>query len=273
MVRHLFLFLFSVLISTGFLGFACGGGTTPADAPAIVAPSGSSSEPLPATADSAEVEFRDLNAWTENDLFCIATLVDNKAPSWKRIWVRIELLDSVDQVLTIDGKPDMVVRALADAIPPRGASAFFVAIPFSRVSGVPVSCRLSGAGATPQPVGPILIPGDFGGVRIQKPDPKDSTQVVEIAFQAQASIENPLDMVAKHLRVVLLLYGNDGKLYFVQMLNPEDPKQLIKLDIDGPINPHEKRKMACPISYAMLPKQLQELRINRVEVQGYDALE
>jgi hypothetical protein len=269
-MRHLFFILLSFFVSIGFFSAACGGNFGTADAPGGIAPGGISSQPMPEIVDSAEVAFRDLNYWTENNLFCIATIVDNTAPFWRRIWVRIELLDAAGQVLKIDGAPNMVVRALADAIAPKGASAFFVAIPFSQVSGVPVSCRLSGAGAVAQNPGPILLSSEIGGVRMLQPDPKDSTKTVETAFQASATLENPLDLTAEHPRVVLLLYGKDEKLYFVQMLDPEDPKKLITLERDGPMIPQERRKMYCPISYAMLPQKLRELLIGRVDVQVYD---
>lgn len=272
-MRYLFFILLSVFVSIGFFGSACGGNAGPAGSPGLVASAGASTEPLPANADTAEVAFRDLNYWTENNLFCIATIVDNTAPFWRRIWVRVELLDGAGQVLKIDGKPDLVLRVLSDAIAPRGASAFFVAIPFGQVSGVPVSCRLSGAGSLLQTEGPILLSGEISGVRMLKPDPNDSTKTIELAFQLSAAIENPLPRTAHHVRVVLLLYGKDGKLYFVQMLNPEDPKQLVKLEREGPIGPGEKRKITCPISYAMLPQKLQEVLIGRVDVQAYDVRE
>lgn len=272
-IRYRLIVLSALVTFIGFWVSACGNTNDGASADALVAPNGISTQPMPPQTDTAEVSFRDLNYWTENNLFCIATLVDNNGIDWRRIWVRIELLDSTGQVIEINNEPFMTVRALADAIPPRGSSAFFVAIPFSQLSGVPTSCRLSGAGSVRQEAGAILISGLNSGYRVQKPDPKDPTKVQEIAFQASTTIENPLPLTAQRLRIVLLIYGKDNKLWFVQRMNPEDPQEKIKLEGAGPMGPGEIRKLSCPISYEMLPKKLQEVLISRVDVQAFEVRE
>ena len=271
-MRTLFFSSISVLVLFWFSAIACTNNASGA-AKADSGPKTCSDEPIPDDADTAQVAFRDLNYWTENGQFCIASLVDNQAAYWQRIWVRIEVLDANGEPLKIDGESSLVVRALADAIPPRGASAFFVALSRDRLSGEPASCRLSGAGSISQDPGAILIAGDIGGVRVQKPDPNDPTKILELAFQVSGKVENPLNVEATHPRLVFLLYGKDLKLYYVQMLNPEDPKPAVSFEPKGPVLPQGRAKLYCPIQYNQLPQKLQEVLIGRADIQVYDARE
>lgn len=273
MMRLFSIFLISLTLSICLFSSACDGSSGAAKSLAESAGSADKSvNVLPANPDSAHVDFRDLNYWTENKLFCVASLVDNLGMTWQSIWIRVELLDSAGNRLQIYGDSSMIMRTVAEAIPPRGASAIFAAIPFSEVTGgIPVKCRLSGAGAVEQAPRPILLSNDISGVRMQKPDPNDPNKVIELAYQASATVENPLQMDAYHMRVVLLLYGKDNKLYFVQMVNPEDPDTVIKLDRTGVMLGTERRKMTCPIVYKQLPQKLQEVLIGQVDVQAYEA--
>lgn len=272
-MRNVFAILIATLVSLCFFDASCtdDASSTPGvfDYAASI-----NSEPLPVTADTAKVAFRDDNGWVENGLFCVAAIVDNQKAAWQRIWVRIELLDSTGNVLLINGDSSLVVRAVSDAVPPLGASAMFSVIPLDQVSGgILATYRLSGAGATLQREGPILLMSDFGGVRIQRPDPTDSTKVIETAFQATGTIDNPLNMVAEHPRLVLLLYGQNDRLYFVQNLNPEVEHPLFKMEREGPLQPLEKRKISCPISYEKLPAKLREWMIGRAVFQAYTTRE
>lgn len=227
---------------------------------------------MPANASFVAVSFRDLNFWTEKGFFCIASIVDNKLPEWQKIWVRIELLDSSGQALTINGKPDMVVRCFSDAIPPMGASSFFQAISLDHISGRPDSCRVTGAGAVHVGPGPILVSGEVGGVRMLVPDPKDSTKTVEVTHQISAEIDNPLNYTVNHPRIVILLYAKDKKLYFAESINPEDTASTrLRLEKPGPIRPQEKRRFYYPVNYPNLPGKLQETYIDHTDVQYFEA--
>lgn len=227
-------------------------------------------EPMPGTADSARVAFHDLNYYTSDGQFCTVAIVENLSPQWQRFWVRISLLDSTGATLRINQDTSIVVRALSDAVPPRGATAFFSAIPLGQISGVPVSCRVTGAGAVPQTSGPILLAVPAGGVRMLIADPAKPEETTEKLFQASAVIENPLELMAGRPRIVWLLYGKDEKLYFAQALAADKNQQILILEKEGPMMPQEKRNVRSPIHYEQLPTALREVLIGRAEVQAYE---
>jgi hypothetical protein len=229
------------------------------------------SDTIPAGADTITVGFRDLNYFTSNDHFCIVGIVDNPSNAWQKIWLRAYLKDSTGNIVLINGDSSVIVRAFSDAVPPRGATAFFVAVPRGQISGIPVGCTMEGAGAVRRPSGAILLTSEIGGVRVLYQDPADTSKMKETVFNLQATLENPLDMNAYHPRIVLLVYGKDEKLYFTQVVNPDKRSSPIRQERDGPLAPGEKRKFTCPIYYEMLPEQLQNSLIGRVAVQAFDA--
>lgn len=259
------------LVAIGVFGTACNGASSSGEG-ANAAPNGKMfADKLPETAKPIEISFRDMNAYTANDLFCIVSIVDNGMDQWQQIWVKTELIDANGNILTVNGDSSILLQTFSDAVPPRGATAFFSAIPLSQVSGVPVNCRLEGAGAITRPPGPILIATEVGGVRAMYADKDDPTKIVEKTFNLQAVIENPLDLMAYRPKMVLLVYGKDYKLYFAQMVGLDDPNAPLKQEREGPFQPQEKRNISCLIMYDQLPKPLQEMLIGRVDVQVHEA--
>jgi hypothetical protein len=265
-MRIIFPSLFVLFIVSGIFQGACQDAAhTPSENAPVI-------DTMPANPSFASITCRDLNFWTEKGFFCIASIVDNQLPEWQKIWVRVELFDSAGQALTIDGKPDVVVRCFSDAIPPKGASSFFLAISLDRISGRPDSCRVTGAGAVHVNPGAILVSGEVGGVRMLVPDPKDSTKTVEVTHQISAEIDNPLNYTVNHHRIVILLYAKDKKLYFAEAINPEDTASTrLRLERPGPIRPQEKRRFYYPVNYPNLPERLQETYIDHTDVQYYEA--
>lgn len=229
-------------------------------------------DPLPNGLAPASVEYRDPNCYTSGDFFCIVAIVDNKSYDWVRIWNRIQVLDSTGNVLTVNGDSSFILRAFADAVPPSGATALFCNIPLKMISGAPDSCRFEGAGVLYQEPGPILVaPESGGGVRVQRPDPKDPTKVQELAFNSHATIENPLPDTAEVFRLVYLIYGEeDRKLYFAQVIDPVANAASLHMDRTGPLIAGDKRRVFYPIIYEHLPKPLKDQRVGRADVQVYE---
>ena len=227
---------------------------------------------MPTGTSPAVVEYRDPNCYTSGDFFCIVAIVDNKSYDWVRIWNRIQVLDSAGNVLTVNGDSSFILRAFADAIPPSGASSFFCNIPLKQISGVPDSCRFEGAGVLFQEPGPILVaPESGGGVRVQRPDPKDPTKVQELAFNSQATIENPLPDTAEAFRLVYLVYGEvDRKLYFAQVIDPMANAASLHMEGTGPLIAGDKRRIFYPIIYEYLPQPLKDQKVGRADVQVYE---
>lgn len=264
-------FLGLILAITCFPGLSCQDPAPSSAAKTTAADTANVPDLLPANADSAAVAFTDSNFYVSNDAFCIASVVDNKTDLWQKIWIRIEVLDANGNVLTVSGDSSVVLRALSDAVPPRGATAFFCGLPLRQISGVPAACRLSGAGAVTVPPGPILIASSAGGIRVMYHDPKDFSKKTESEFRVNGTLENPLDKMAAQFRVVVLIYGMDKKLYFVQAIDPHAPGAVLQMERAGPLAPQEKRKISCPIHYQQLPQKLQDLLIQRVDLQAYEA--
>lgn len=226
---------------------------------------------LPGIADTLTVGFRDLNFYTSKDHFCIVGIVDNQSSFWQKIWLQVQLVDSSGTTLTFHGDTTLIIRAFSDAVPPRGATAFFAAVPLSQLSGIPVNCRVAGAGAMQRPPGPILIAATTAGSGVYALDSTAASGVRERAYNLNAQINNPLDERAYHPRVVLLMYANDNRLYYAQLINPEVPNSPIQQDNQGPMSPAEKRNIIYQINYDLIPEPLQSLRVGRVEVQAFDA--
>lgn len=272
------LYVFTALLAVGGWVAACNGDAQQTQKETDAADFGSLgmkmfSDSLPAGAQQIPVGFRDMNAYTSNGYFCIVSRVDNGTDLWQKIWVKSELLDAEGNTLSVEGDTSLLLQTFSDAVPPRGATSFFCAIPLDKVSGVPVNCRLEGAGAIPKSAGPILLATDIGGVRAMYPDKKDSVtvKVVEQIFMVQGAIENPLNLTAYHPKIVFLVYGNDTRLYFAQMIDPEKPNPSFRQDGFGPLNPQDKRPFTYQIHYEMLPDPLKEMLIGRVDVEVFES--
>ncbi|MBK9337012.1 MAG: hypothetical protein IPM98_10645 [Lewinellaceae bacterium] len=226
---------------------------------------------LPEGVAPAYVDFRDQNTYISDGFFCIVSIVDNKSIDWVRIWARVAVQDSMGNTLAVNGDSSFVLRSFSDAVPPAGATSLFCAIPLKQISGAPAGCTLQGAGVLLQSPGPILIAPQAGGVRMQRPSAEDSTKIEELAYNMLTSVENPLPDSAFHPRLELLLYGNDKKLYFAQVLNPEDKPSGIYMEREGPLSGGEKREIRYPVLYQFLPQPLKDNLIGRIEVQAYEA--
>ncbi len=222
---------------------------------------------------SDKVGFRDYNGYISGDYYCLVSLVDNLSADWLEIWVRAKLLDENGKPLCIKGDTSIIIRTFADAVPPSGATAFFKAIPMSIISGGrPDTFLLEGAGVRFREPGPILVAPDNGGVRIQIPDPEAPREKVkEIAFKSKTTLMNPLPIEAYHPRLVYLIYAKDLKLYYAEMVNPEDKPQNLYMTSEGTLAGGSSRDIFYDIAYANLPAPIKDLLIARVDVQAFEA--
>lgn len=225
---------------------------------------------LPSGITTGYVEFRDRNSYISGDYFCMVTLVDNKTQAWAEIWTRLSVLDSAGNVLKVKGDTSFVIRAFSKAVPPSGATALFCAVPLTLIAGTPADCRMEGAGVRYLEAGPILVSTESDGIRVQRPDPSDSTRVQEIAFNAYGTIENPLPLPVMSFHLVYLLYGKDNKLYFAQVIDPSIEVPSLHMEQTGPLMGGDKRKIHYSILYENLPKPLQDVLIGRLDLQAYE---
>ncbi|MCS6928219.1 MAG: hypothetical protein NZM43_01860 [Saprospiraceae bacterium] len=230
------------------------------------------SDPLPSNPAPAKVAFRDYNGYVSGDYFCLVSLVDNTSPDWVEIWVRAKLLDKDGKILKIKGDTSIIIRTFADAVPPSGSTAFFRAIPMSIISGgKPDTFLLEGAAVRFQEPGPILVAPDNGGVRIQVPDPADPKKNKEVAFKSKTTLFNPLPIEARHPRLVYLMYANDLKLYYAELVNPEEKPKNLYMTSEGVLPGGGSRDIFYDILYKNLPQPLKDQLIVRVDVQAFEA--
>ncbi|MCW5920849.1 MAG: hypothetical protein KIS77_00750 [Saprospiraceae bacterium] len=262
------------LISSLFLGltlfFSC---TNGAEKQINTLSAGPLSVP-PADTISAQVSIVDLNCWVEQERFFVAGICDNLSSDWQKIWLKMSPLDAAGNPLTINGEASASLATFSEAVPPRGRTSFFAEWSLKTFSGTPDSCIISGNGAQVLAAGPILVTGEYSGVRALYPEQVgDSVISVEKAWHANLVIENPLNLVANHPRVAMLLYGTDNRLWFVTVLNPEDSLQraYVSAERQGPMQPQEKRRLGAIITYDNLPSALKENKIGRVDFQPFES--
>lgn len=259
------LILIFVLSNTPFLSCTNGAGNQPKISPA---------SDMPAEAGAAQVNITELNCWVEQGHFFIAGICDNLSPEWQKIWLKMTPMDSEGKPLKVNGEAASVFRPFSDAVAPRGRTSFFAGWPLDQFSGTPDSCVISGAGAVVVNAGPILVVTEQSGVKMLLHEQVgDSLVGTEKAWQLSILVENPLELQAAHPRIEMLVYGTDKRLWYVSVLNPEDPaqQQYLKPEREGPMAPREKRRFAAFLSYENLPQALKEKKIWRIDYQAFNA--
>jgi hypothetical protein len=228
---------------------------------------------LPSGTITAIVTISNLNCWVEQDQFLVTGICDNGSDEWQKIWLAMVPMDASGRLLKVNGDTSSIFATFSDAVPPRGRTSFFASWPLKAFSGIPDTCMVKGAGALPMPAGPILVSAQQSGVRMIVPQSASDTVGVELAWQVNVEVENPLDIQALHPRVELLIYGKDQRLWFATVLNPEDPQQsqYVNAEKGGPMEPHEKRRIGANVYYDNLPQALKDKKIGRVEFQPFEA--
>jgi hypothetical protein len=231
-----------------------------------------SDDALPAHADSASVRISQLNCWTEQGQFFVVGICDNRAGAWQRIWLRMEPTDGKGQALRWADPAAAIFPTHSRTVPPLGRTSFLAGWPLSAFSGQPVQCRVSGAGASAELPGAMLVGTEQSGVRMLAPDPADASKTAEKGWQASVLLQNPLNIPANRPCAELLIYGKDQRLWFSQVLDPSDPalRGVVSSTGDGPLVPQEQRRLNAQIFYPNLPQPLQAAGIGRVEFLPFD---
>jgi len=230
-------------------------------------------ELLPTNAKSIEIKISNLNSWVEHDKFFVTGICSNLTSEWQKIWLEAVPMNQAAKPISIAKHSAVVIPTLSDAVPPNGRTSFFASWPLSAFSGVPFSCKVKGAGATPQVSGPILVVPMVNAMKMLVPPAPDQPATVEKAWQVSGSVSNPLPLIAAHPRLEVLIYGTDNRLWMSTLLNPEDPtiKQFFHFEREGPLQPNEDRPFTLQIFYEGLPQALQEKKLGRVEILPFEA--
>lgn len=225
---------------------------------------------LPTGVVPTEAALVDVHCWTDGTNFYVAGLATNEAdgPEFRRVWLHLLFSDAAGNAVKLNNKATATVALLSEAIPPRGMSSFFAGWPLSAFSATPDSVRLSDASGLMVPAGAILLAENVGGIKMivtpqgEKPDSTRREQ----NWQVTGTINNPLDRTARAFACEALIYGTDNKLWFTQWLTPLDSSRVLQENRTGPLQPGEKRQFGILVTYDGLPKQLQDIRIGRVDV-------
>ena len=228
---------------------------------------------LPDGTITAIVAVSNLNCWVEQGQFLVTGTCDNHSGTWQKIWLAMVPMDAEGRPLKVNGDTSSIFPTFSDAVPPQGRTSFFASWPLKAFSGIPDTCIVKGGAALPVSAGPILVTAEKSGVKMIVPGKEGDTVGVEIAWQVNVVVENPLNLQAFHPRVELLIFGKDQRLWFATVLNPEDEQQkhYVNTEKEGPMEPQEKRRIGANVYYANLPQALKDLKIDHVEFQPFEA--
>lgn len=230
-------------------------------------------EYLPGNVQRTEARVFGLNAWVENDRFYVTGLCNNPTSEWHKFWIEAMPFDAAGKPLSIAGHRTAIIPTFSDAVAPSGRSSFFISWPLSDFSGTPANCQIMTAYVSPRESGPILAVPMLNSLKMMGPLEPGSTISVEKAWYVSGSISNPLDLVASKVRLEIVLYGTDNKIWLCTLLNPDDPavKSIFKYEREGPFQPKEERPFNLQLSYEGLPKPLQDLKISRLDILPFEA--
>jgi len=222
------------------------------------------------------VKITDLHCWRELGNFFVTGICDNTTDNWQKIWLRMQPIDSLGQLVAMTTLSEAIFPTFSEAVPPRGRTSFFYAARLTDFTGIPDSAHILAAGAEPRDPGAMIIIQDPSNVRMMARDTagnNTSGSLVETGWQCGIVMNNPLDKPAIHPRVEALVYGTDKRLWLAMLLNPEDPelRQILTMAGAGPLQPQEKRRLDCRIYYYHLPSRLQQIKIGRVDFLAFDA--
>ena len=225
---------------------------------------------LPKDLKPANVVLADVNCWVEGEMFYAVGLVDSRESFWIKTWLKIGVVDAKNQIVPFKSDSFCLVETHADALPPRGRTAFFASWKLSDLNGVPDSIQLRGAQSTTVDPGAILLAQNTGGgIKVSFGD-TSSTTALEKYVIVRGVVENPLPLSADNPGLSLLLYGTDQKLWFTQNLNLNVDTSYIKAMVYGPMTPNEKRDFGMHVYYDNLPQAIRTKRIGRIDFLGYE---
>ncbi len=227
-------------------------------------------KPMPKEAAAAQVVLAEVNCWTEGDEFHAVGLVDSQEPFWRKFWLEIGVVDAQGQIVKFDSDSFCIINTHADALPPRGRTAFMASWKLSKLSGTPDSIILHGARSIDVQPGAILIASNIGGGYKTATLDTVTHQSRELYWTVMGTIENPLPQMAIEPAISVLLYGTDKKLWYTHSYNTDTDTSFIKTSIYGPMSPNEKRQFGFNVYYDNLPEPIRKMLIGRVDVLGHE---
>lgn len=230
-------------------------------------------ELLPTAATPTSLIVYKQNCWVEDGKFCIVGICSNPTPEWQKAWLEVVPVNAEGKPILISKHSSVIVPTFSDAVPPSGRTSFFATWPLTEFSGKPDSFNIKAMMSIHPAEGPILVTPMLSCMKMLVPTTEGQPANQETAWQAFSSVSNPLQMVASHPRIEVLVYGSDNRLYLSTVLNTEDPamKPIFNFEGEGPLKPGETRPFTLQVHYQGLPKALQEKKIGMIEAMPFEA--
>jgi hypothetical protein len=233
-------------------------------------PNQATDKSMPKEAVAAKAVLAEVNCWTEGDNFHAVGLVDSEEPFWRKFWIEIGIVDAQGNIVKVGSDSFSIINTHADALPPRGRTAFMATWKLGNLKGTPDSIVLHGVRSIEVPPGAILIasaPG--GGFKMSTIDTL-TNESRELQWTVTGTIENPLPQSAMEPALSVLVYGKDRKLWYTQSFNTNTDTTIIKTSRYGPMSPNEKRQFGFNVFYESLPDPIRKTLIGRVDVLGHE---
>jgi hypothetical protein len=228
---------------------------------------------VPANAIPINILVYNTSCWVEQGKFIVAGICTNMTPGWQKIWLEAVPLNANGNPISISTCSSVIIPAFSDAVPPSGRTTFYASWPVSDFSDKPDSIMIKAMVATQPPPGPILVTPVLNCMKMLTPSVSGQPASDEKAWQVSGSISNPLEMIAAHPRLEVLVYDKESHLRLCTVLNPEDPnvKPIFQFEREGPLQPQEDRPFSMQVYYQVLPQILQEKKIGLVEILPFEA--
>lgn len=223
---------------------------------------------LPKEAQIIDVHVNSVHVWVEKEKIFVTGICINPSASWYKIWLKAVPLNADGKAVSISKHSSVILSTHSDAVAPQGRTSFMASFLLSDFSEPPATFNVSIAGATPQTAGPILaIPGT-SAMRMSMPPVPGVPNSGGETWQMTGNLTNPLDMIAEHPRIEVLVYGKDNLLWLCTVVNPEDPAvaSFFHWDGEGPLPARGARDFQLQILSRVLPEALQAQGISRVDL-------
>lgn len=229
-------------------------------------------ELIPGSATEVNTNIHSIHVWVDKGNVCLAGVVSNLSAEWYRFWLEATPVDQSGRSLAFSGHSGVVVIPHSDAVPPSGRTSFFASWPVGNFSAIPNTFTIK-AWAVVQKPGPILAIPMTSAIQMSVPQQTGQDLKPEVAWQMTGSLSNPLNMVAAHPRIEVLVYGMDQKLWFATVFNPEDMnmRKIFTWDREGALKPKEERTFNLQVYSIGMPDSLKEMGIKKIDLLPFDA--
>jgi hypothetical protein len=245
----------------------------------VTSPSAAISNPLPIGIELIPKEAKEtvanvnsVHVWVDKGNLCLAGIISNMSPKWSRFWLEAKPVDQKGSSLALSGHAGVVLTPYSKAVPPSGRTSFFASWPVSSFSGLPQNFTFTTWSVEEKP-GPILAIPETSSIQMSVPQQSGQNLKPEVAWQMTGPLVNPLNMVADHPCIEVLVYGKDDKLWFATVLDTKDQnmRQIFQWDKEGPMKPKETRQINLQVYSIGMADALKDMGIKKIDLLPFNA--